>query len=94
MVFPEETIARHAGGVQIGIWFLCVSVNGDDVRAELSLPAGVGGGNFDGFIERIYIVRAGEWEALLRRDGDGDEVADFEPVVTLEVAENVQSSET
>jgi hypothetical protein len=80
--FPEESISRHRGGFSTGIWFLCISVDGDDVCAELSLPVGVGGGNFDGFIERILILRDGEWKAFLSRDGDGSDAAEFEPVVT------------
>lgn len=66
-----------------GVWFFCVSVNGDDVRAELSLPIRVSGNNFSGFVERIFIVRPGEWPTLsvtapLPQHGP----TEFEPVVT------------
>ena len=81
-VFPDDPVRRHTGGNETGIWFFCVSVNGDDVRAELSLPAGVGGGNFDRFIERIFILGEGEWEKLALGDGDAAEAAEFEPKVT------------
>jgi hypothetical protein len=82
LAFPEESIRRHRGGINTGVWFFCVSVQGDDVRAELSLPAGVGGGNFDGFIERIFIVREGDWAKLSIREEDDSDAPQFEPVVT------------
>jgi hypothetical protein len=43
-------------------WFLCVYANGEDVRAELSLPLGVKEGQFSGFIERIFLLNQGEWK--------------------------------
>jgi hypothetical protein len=82
LIFPDEAIKRHTGGVNVGVWFFCVSVDGDNVRAELSLPAGVGGGNFDGFIERIFIVQGDDWAGLMNRDKDGSGPVDFEPVVS------------
>lgn len=62
----------------IGLWYLCVSVNGEDVRAELSKAAAVSGGNFGAFDERIFIVRKGEW-ASIRVPALG--ATDFEPVI-------------
>jgi hypothetical protein len=83
-LFTEEELAKAAGGrfdrIDTGIWYFCVSVNGDDVRAELSIPTSVEGGNFKDFIERIFIVRDGEWPDLaVKPDAD---VADFEPVIS------------
>lgn len=81
---PEELAASNPSPfkpMNSGVWFYCVSVNGDDVRAELSLPIGVGGGNFDGFIERIFIIRDGEWPELAVEPRPG-EATEFEPVVT------------
>ena len=52
------------------MWFLCVSVDGDDVRAELSKAPGVAGGNFKPFDERIFILRKGEWEKICVIGGD------------------------
>lgn len=73
-------------GLTPGVWFFCVSVDGDDVRAELSLPSGVARGNFDGFIERIFIIRQGEWASLNvghNESGSRDDfTAEFEPVIT------------
>src|ERR1051325_12089785 len=64
-----------------GAWFFCVSVNGDDVRAELSRPVGVGHDNFDGFYERIFIVRDGEWPRLSVMPLPEGGPTEFEPVV-------------
>jgi hypothetical protein len=55
---------------QTGMWFFCVSVVGDEVRAELSMSGGLEAGNFKPFIERIFVIRQGEWDSL-RGAGDG-----------------------
>lgn len=65
-----------------GTWFFCVSVDGDDVRAELSLPSKITDGNFESFIERIYIVRDGEWASISVIDAAGPDAVEFEPLVT------------
>ena len=44
------------------VWFLCVSANGEDVRAELSLPLGIEARQFSEFAERIFILNYGEWD--------------------------------
>lgn len=77
--FTGETIFKPTNA---GVWFFCVSVNGDDVRAELSLPLHVGNGNFEGFAERIFIVRGGEWPDLSVVPLPDSGATDFEPVVT------------
>jgi len=64
-----------------GLWLLCVSVVGDDVRAELSLSSGVASGNFEGFIERIFLVKKGDWDELIVKTPDTSDAVDFEPVV-------------
>jgi hypothetical protein len=71
----------RVAAIGAAIWFFCVSVNPDDVRAEISLPAALGANNFDKFIERIFIVREGEWDSLKQKPDDGDAV-ELEPVVT------------
>lgn len=74
---PEITPERIAS-LNSSLWFLCVSVNeqdDEDVRAELSLPAAIEGGNFKGFLERIFIVRSGDWTArspVVKKPDDGD----------------------
>ena len=60
-----EVAPERIKDLNSSLWFLCVSVNEDDeddVRAELSLPAAIEDSNFKGFIERIYIVKSGEWK--------------------------------
>lgn len=86
-LFSEEELGAVTKApiqdLKTGAWFFCVSVDGDDVRAELSLPSGVARGNFDGFFERIFIIRHGEWSTLHvgRQDRD-DDTAEFEPVIS------------
>ncbi len=70
------------GGKDTGVWYFCVSVNCDDVRAEISLPTGIVGGNFKGFIERIFILRGGDWADIRVKDGSEADAVDFEPVIT------------
>ncbi|OJY38677.1 MAG: hypothetical protein BGP06_09420 [Rhizobiales bacterium 65-9] len=78
----EKSATSPFDPINSGVWFFCVSVNGDDVRAELSLPAGVSGGNFNGFIERIFIIRDGEWAGIHVTESGGLDPTEFEPVVS------------
>ncbi|WP_449246473.1 hypothetical protein [Desulfarculus baarsii] len=43
------------------VWFFCVSVKGEDIMAELSLPLGIKEGQFSEFAERIFVLTRGEW---------------------------------
>jgi len=43
------------------VWVLCVSSNGDELRAELSLPRSIEGQQFSSFKERIFIITGDEW---------------------------------
>jgi hypothetical protein len=65
-LFTEEELPEVAPAkieaLNESVWFLCVSADEDDVRVELSLPAAVMGGKFQGFLERIFIVSDGEWQ--------------------------------
>jgi len=83
-LFPPEMFKSTSNftPTNSGVWYFCVSVDGDDVRAELSLPLRVANGNFDGFAERIFIVRGGEWPDLVARPVPDLGPAEFEPVVT------------
>ncbi|MEW9307549.1 hypothetical protein [Labrys neptuniae] len=84
-LFPEEEMEaardQSLAELRTGVWFFCVSVQGDDVRAELSLPSGISGDNFAGFIERIFIVGGGEWPADGIASGDRPDSIEFEPAV-------------
>lgn len=77
-----ESINR-ANVVQIntGLWFFCVSINGEDIRAELSLPSSLEGGNFKGFLERILIIRGGEWPPLKVAPRPTEDAVEFEPII-------------
>lgn len=85
-LFTEEQLADpkavKVAPIDTGVWFFCVSVDGEDVRAELSLPSSIDGKNFNGFLERIFVVREGEWLALSPSDDVEGDAAEFEPVVT------------
>jgi hypothetical protein len=85
-LFTEDELASaHAvrfDQIDTGVWYLCVSVVGDDVRAELSLPTRIENGNFEDFIERIFLVGPGEWGGLTVKSDDNAGPAEFEPVVT------------
>ena len=65
------------------VWYLCVFANGDDVRAELSRPLSVEGGQFSAFFERIFILNHGEWKPFtLSRKEDYPLFQDFDIPVT------------
>lgn len=65
------------------IWFFCVSVNGDDIRAELSRPRSIEGNQFDEFLERIFIINGNEWDDPNNFDDeDNFDAQDFDIVVT------------
>lgn len=79
----ERPVSLAPATINTGMWFFCVSVMDDDVRAELSLASGVSGGNFKGFIERIFVVKKGEWDNIRLGTGEPDsDVVDFEPIIT------------
>jgi hypothetical protein len=85
-LFSDETLdaisQESLAQLKAGVWFLCVSVIGDDVRAELSLPSGLSGGNFAAFVERIFIINEGEWPKMSIVDDTGRDAVNVEPSVT------------
>jgi len=65
---------RQMSPEQIVTYYLCVYVEGDDIRAELSSPRAVVNGYFDEFEERIFII-GGDAEppvAVARKEDDDD----------------------
>lgn len=54
-------------GLGYPLWYFCVSVNGEDVRAELSRPLPFEGNNFTGFSTRLVVVGDGEWPTIRER---------------------------
>lgn len=67
--------------IQTGLWHVCVSVDQEDVRAEVSLSSGVEDGNFRGFIERIFLIRKGEWSKFSILPEDSYDAVEFEPTI-------------
>jgi len=83
-LFPEllEEQLQEASGK---VWFLCVSMNDDDVRAELSCPTKLEGKQFSDFRERIFLIRDGDlglWPAPPSQADHEDEAHDYEVIVT------------
>lgn len=59
--------------VNSSVWFFCVSVNGDEIRAELSRPLSIEGNQFGEFIERVFIITDNEWNPTPNDDTDFDD---------------------
>ncbi len=85
-LFTDEELERlnpsTIEAIDTGIWFFCVSVDGDNVCAELSLPHSISGSNFKGFLERIFIIGHGEWPSLKVVPNITDDVIELEPKIT------------
>lgn len=85
-LFPPEDLAEPAARalaeLRSGVWFFCVSVQADEVRAELSLPSGIANSNFEGFIERIFVLQGGEWLGAAAPASDRPTGTDIEPAVS------------
>ena len=47
------------------LWYLCIYDNGSKVRAELSRPIEFTAGYISKFIERIFILKDGDWEKVV-----------------------------
>ena len=47
------------------VWYFCLFVNGDDARAELSRPLAINRRQFKQFIERIFLLKHGEWNPIV-----------------------------
>jgi hypothetical protein len=74
-VVKPDAIAR----LNSSVWFFCMSFDGDNICAELSLPASMNGNNFAGFIERIFLVSGGDWGGVA--EYHEDDAVDVLPVV-------------
>lgn len=62
-------------------WHFCVYIDGDDVRAELSLLNGFESGFFTGWQERIIILGPGDWTTIDLPSADDDS----EPLLDIDV---------
>lgn len=75
-LFPEfEEAERKAISDRMKLeaaatWYLNVSADGDDVRAELSRPYPIVDQQFNGFVERIFILKPGDWSEFASLDFD------------------------
>jgi hypothetical protein len=78
---PEAVRSSTRSKLGKAAWYFCVSFNGDDVAAEMSLPASVKGQNFSGFIERIFIMRGGDWGGAPKLETDDGPVEALPTVV-------------
>ena len=60
-LFPELIAEARAVAAAPGkVWFLCVSVDNEEIRAELSCPKRLEGKQFGEFHERIYLLQKGD----------------------------------
>jgi hypothetical protein len=82
---PEQLASAEAiklEPINTGVWYFCVSVDGDNVRAELSLPSTIENKGFGRFIERIFIVGGGDGSELVKKLQPDTAPAEFQPVIT------------
>lgn len=75
----EDRISR----INDSVWYFCVSINGDDVRAELSRPISIENGQFSLFLERIFIVNIGEWDGFDPSKFDEEDGNDLVPEINV-----------
>jgi len=63
-LFPE--MERKEVGLEMAhLWYLFVSIDGSDIRAELSRPQAIADKQFAGFHERIFILKRGDLDKLI-----------------------------
>lgn len=80
-LFPEieeEEIKEATASV----WYLFVSCEGDDIRAELSHPRSIVDGQFLGFHERVFIVNKGDLSEINFDAGGGEPPQEFDFEIT------------
>ncbi|MBN4050487.1 hypothetical protein JYU13_00105 [Gammaproteobacteria bacterium AH-315-M22] len=77
----EEMEDEYITQVNTSVWFFCVSVNGDEIRAELSRPSAIEGKQFGEFLERIFIITDDDYNPITDDDTNFDE-QDFDIQVT------------
>lgn len=62
-LFPDME-REEASRETAHLWFFFVSVDGSDIRAEVSRPRAIADGQFAGFHERIFILKRGDLDKL------------------------------
>jgi hypothetical protein len=72
--------------VQVGrvptVWLICVSVNGETVRAEVSCPKTFEGDQFEGFVRRLFVVYESFEPRPTRLDDSNDGELQFDVPVS------------
>jgi hypothetical protein len=83
-LFPETAQVQDSKNeTNAAVWYFFVSVDGADVTAELSWPKAIDDRQFNGFNERIFIVKRGEWSDIDLSDfGESPESDDYDVEVT------------
>ena len=76
--WPRRTAAGREPIADFSTWHLCIYVDGDVVRAELSLLVEFEAGYFTDCYERIILLGAGDWEKLELGGADRDAGPEFE----------------
>lgn len=59
-------------------WYLCIYIEDDRVRAELSCPSVFEAGYFTKYSERIFILSEGDWKTLDFSQQDDDSATEIE----------------
>jgi hypothetical protein len=83
-VVPFDPAANDL--VKIVHWYLCVYINGEAVRAELSCPVKIASGYFSAFHERIILIGDQDGGGVPLRRKKPDDDADVEIPVTRKKA--------
>jgi hypothetical protein len=76
--WPHKAADGREPVSEFSTWHLCVYIEGDTVRAELSLLVGFESGYFTDCHERIILLGHGDWEKLDFGDGANDSGPEFE----------------
>ena len=79
----EEMEAEARNKENNSVWFFCVSVKGEEIRAELSRPTEIKNGSFGIFAERIYLIKDNDWSPIKDdSSSDSSAIQDFDISVT------------
>lgn len=83
-LFPRgDKLVSKTFGSAPTVWMVCVSSDDDTVRAEVSCPASFEGGQFDGFVSRLFVVDESFGPQPGKENNSGDDDAlDFDVPVT------------
>ena len=80
LLFPFPPSGPPIDPAGYATWHLCIYIDGDEVRAELSLMNDFEGGSFTDCHERIILIGPDDWSRV-EVDDDSDLGPEFEPQV-------------